>query len=141
MTENISPNIPLLRKAVEWVEEQDALPEIDREWWQGGYVTPPNYMADHLVRMVWNSDGTRVNNEQLNQIRAHCGTAYCVAGWVGMHADSRYTTTDVVDGIHVRYVAITELGLTDEQAGALFDGSNSATQVRRIAEKIAGEKL
>lgn len=54
------PNIPLLRKVVEWVEEQDALPYDKCTWNQ----------------MYWAEE-------------SNCGTVYCVAGKIAhdLHPD------------------------------------------------------
>lgn len=104
-------NVPLLRKAVEWVEEQDAIP--GGSWDQSVYVST----------------------------YAPCGTVYCVAGYVGQLTDPRFKDTEQVNGLHVETVASKALGLTEFQARELFDEDNSAPDVRRIAERIAGEKL
>jgi hypothetical protein len=128
-------NVPLLRKAVEWVETQDQLPDIDREWWQGVYVCPPISKAMFLL-------GEFVHNRKhYAQVAAHCGSAYCVAGYIGQMLDQRYASNDHVDGVHVSELAREALGLTEEQAGQLFAGSNTAPTIRLLAETFAGEAL
>lgn len=125
-----TPNVPLLRKAVEWVEAQDALERLgeDSEWYQGSWIT------------------TDWSNGQA------CGTAYCVAGHVGAFLDERFRDADwaelkgEADGDHVDYVHVSNfaqhaLGLNDAQASDLFSATNSAARVRAVAERIAGEAL
>jgi hypothetical protein len=129
-------NIPLLRKAVEWVEAQDALPEIDSEWFQGNYVLGPAAKALYLVGREHRSE-----IQNLHQVAAHCGTVYCVAGYIGQLTDERYKHSDIVGGVHVSAVAERELGLTYGQAQELFHGSNSAAHIRELAERFAGEAL
>jgi hypothetical protein len=124
----MKPDIPLLRKYVEWVEEQAARPVAERDWFQGSWVSP----------------------------RAACGTAYCVAGRVvtdaGYHFVIHHPVRLPFDEItevrfgddpieQVDHVAQRILGISDEQAYELFLGSNSAQRIREIAEKIAGERL
>jgi hypothetical protein len=133
-------NIPLLRKAVEWVEFQASLPEIDREWYQARYIAPPDIMAMSLIEV--SSDTTsREYRQQLSALTNHCGTAYCVAGYVGQLASDDYKHTDQAGDVHVAEFARQELGLTNEESQRLFAGENDAAAVRRIAESIAGEAL
>jgi hypothetical protein len=123
-------NIPLLRKAVEWVEEQEKRPLHQRQWNQGHYV--------HYN--IW--AGLKVDD------LGYCGTTYCVAGYVGQLLEPRYSDDALPVGRlgepdlpHVNDFAAEALGLTTPQADLLFSGSNTASQVRRIAERLAGEKL
>jgi hypothetical protein len=147
MINKINPDIPMLRKAVEWVEFQAALPEIDREWVQESYLTRPHDRAVGLAHAAIYSRIERqlMTYNEINQVAAriepHCGTAYCVAGYIAAHVDPRYVSNDVVNGVHSSLVAIEALGITHEQAKDLFHGSNTAEKVRRIAERIAGEPL
>jgi hypothetical protein len=120
-----TPDVPLLRKAVEWVEAEDAKDPADSAWYQGSWVT---------------SDPLR-----------SCGTAYCVAGYVGTLVDSRFENSAKnggwlvdpawVNDLHVSRVAQDALGLTDHQAEMLFDANNTAEDIRFFAEEIAGEPL
>jgi hypothetical protein len=132
-----SPDVPLLRKTVEWVEEQEALTE-SREWDQGSW-----YAAAY--EEPW------------------CGTVYCVAGkialdhgWKPCHflpeAENWVKDGEVRD---IEELASEILGLRvciaersgfaacdpDQHDQALFHGDNTAADVRRIAERIAGERL
>lgn len=122
-------NIPLLRKVVEWAEAEHAKGKNHAgfplgEWYQGHWVT-------------WSA--------------SPCGTSYCIAGYVGILEDDRlaelakegrwsYTHED---GEYVSSwtVAQKALGLTQFQAADLFKATNTITQVRAIAERIAGEAL
>ena len=127
-------NIPLLRKMVEWVEEQAERTE-GREWYQNQWVSHP---------------------AALGSTTAHfCDTAYCLAGKVAVDAgwtpvfDSRLSITDTValngERALVGEVAAELLGLPvdcdNHQIGGLFDPRNDATRIREIAETIAGEPL
>lgn len=125
-------NIPLLRKAVEWVEAEEARPYREREW---------NQATWYLER----SDTA--------QAEGWCGTACCVAGWVGLNSpdvamerDEEGELTNRVTyhgghSVHVADYARMQLGLTDAEADELFAGANAAADIRRIAEEIAGEAL
>lgn len=141
MSDEPKPNIPLLRKAVEWVEQEAAKPEIDREWDQSAWRRAPELRAHSLLLYseYWES------KERTDQVAAHCGTAYCVAGYVGQMLDERFKNSEVIqvegEPVHVADFAKDALGLTDEQSEWLFAGVNTAEDVRRIAEEIAGERL
>jgi hypothetical protein len=108
-------NIPLLRKAVEWAEAEATKPPTRRLWWQGDY-----------------------------RMETACGTAFCIAGYVGQMLDDRYAETTFVDGTHVADFAAEALGIDADCADGvdgLFSSNNSIEDVRRIAEEIAGERL
>lgn len=138
-------NIPLLRKAVEWVEEQAKLPKIDREWDQNYWVALPTDVAAHLAEEVVLESLPGPSKLKFNDIQwalsAHCGTTYCVAGYVAMCDDPRYANDSEVDGIPAKHKAEELLGLDFTQANKLFHYGNTAEDVRRIAEQIAGERL
>lgn len=117
-------NIPLLRKAVEWVEEQDAKPYENRQWHQSQWRTPAKVAASVYGKA------------------ADCGTCYCVAGYVAELVGTEWNTVNWVqstDGRLAHDIAAEALGLT--ATGRLFDGDNTAADVRRIAEDLTGEKL
>lgn len=119
-----TPDIPLLRKAVEWVEWQATVPEQHREWDQE----------------VWIIDAKAAGRD--------CGTCYCVAGKVCHDAG---LDVRALAGQHfgkvadvVADVAQDLLGLTLGERYNLFQSGNDATDVRRVAESIAarvGERL
>lgn len=129
-------NIPLLRKAVEWVESQAALPGAEREWHQEIWFISAE---DTHLYTAW---GKRLAEQALPS----CGTACCVAGWVASqeepliyhHQSNMYYNRK---GEEPAIAAARLLGLTDSQADHLFSASNSAADIRRIAEGIAGETL
>lgn len=117
MTE-LTLNVPLLRKMVKWVEEQEALPRDRREWRQDWWAQP-----------------------------APCGTAYCVAGKIATdagHTVDRYNG-HIEDGRHAAAVARQLLRASshnrDNKHGYLFAAHNTAADIRRIAEHMAGERL
>lgn len=135
-----TPNIPLLRKAVEWVEFQDALPEIDREWFQGSYVSSGHDRAYDMISDL-SDEGVEVGPNQIRMIKNHCGTTHCVAGYIAALKDPRYANKAAVGNRHASDVAQEELGLDDHQAARLWAGGNTAEQIRELCEKFAGEKL
>lgn len=121
------PNIPLLRKIVEWVEEQDALPEAVREWDQASWYQEHGEFS--------------------------CGTTMCVAGKVVIDAgwkpvdvdeDEDGTTSECTkDGQQslIQDVAADLLGIDEDDAYSLFHLTNTAQDIRQRAERIAGERL
>jgi len=131
--------IPLLRKGVEWAEAEYKKPWIDRRWWQNQYQTTARELAAAMLTRM----GVRhvIPIKQQMQVAANCGTCYCMAGWLGQELDPRYAFREVVDDVHVAAFVREQMGFTPDEAGRLFDGSNSITAVRRISEEIAGEPL
>lgn len=138
------PNIPMFRKLVEWVEEQDQFDENDREWRQES----------------WLRDTVRGKKSETNFMLQNvnfCGTQVCVAGkaalldgWTPVFTtdevgvvDSWYTMVVEKDGFrsNLDEVATKALNITYEEASYLFEGDNTAKDVRRIAEEICGERL
>lgn len=113
MNETDEVNVPLLRKAVEWVEEQDKLDADDCMW------------SQELWR--WS--------------KGDCGTTFCVAGYVAQLVEPRYADRDYVNDVHISTRGQRALGLSDEDAAHLFCADNTAEDVRAIAEHIAGEPL
>lgn len=145
-------DIPLLRKVVEWVDEQDKIPEIDREWLQRTWHAASHDHALHLASHLPNVDYDLVRS-LADVLQPHCGTAYCAAGYVA-HLDGMLKDNDNAfvsqpdhpdaddDGeISISQYAKERLGLTETQAAAMFNGANTAAQVRHYAEKAAGERL
>lgn len=136
MSDTITPNIPYLRKMVEWVETEAERTE-DREWYQA----------------TWMSPGQEAQIDFGQQID-FCDTACCVAGKVALlegwrpqtynGSPSSGFTGNVIRGDetrHASHVAREVLGLTMDQADVLFEASNTASDIREIAEEIAGERL
>ena len=108
------PNVPLLRKATEWVAEQSALSILDpnRKWDQTTwYETRPE---------------------------TGCGTVCCVAGYVSVDLLGNDPGNN-----HAEKTS-EALGLTFGEAETLFKATNTAETVQLVAELIAeraGEKL
>jgi phage gp46-like protein len=122
-----TPNIPLLRKAVEWAEAEAA-----------------------------KTDGTCMWNQVYWAQATECGTVFCIAGYTvtaalpnAVLARSRHFDSDYdlrIDGERAYWgdTAQALLGLTVDERYALFDGINDIERVREVAEQIAaraGEKL
>lgn len=135
----MKPNVALLRKAVEWVEEQEALDlaGLNSEWNQ-------EVWAAYQVKLPTGeiAGGRGVSREYA------CGTTYCVAGkvaeWAGWDVHGYLADLDDPDFItedHPASIAARELGLNTPEASRLFWHSNTAADVRRIAEEIADEPL
>lgn len=120
-------NVPLLRKAVEWVEAQAEVDISERQWMQGVWATPEEQRVEYL------------NHEP------GCGTAYCVAGYIGQLLNEDYANHDwaIVDGesMHVSDFAEKQLGLTEFQGSCLFSATNSPERIRALAEEYAGGPL
>ena len=134
-------NIPLLRKGLEWVEEQDALPEIDREWNQRDWITSPLFRSLALVYQRGRFSSPEAHKRAARQVAPHCGTAYCFAGYIAQLENERYANQIEVDGVDVGDFAQEVLGLTQDQANELFEGDNTAEMIREICERFAGQRL
>lgn len=117
MTE-YTPNIPLLRKAVEWAEAEAAKEDQEQSEWD---------------QLYWRDVGFRA-----------CGTTYCIAGYVCEVSGEEWTSGVTTANGAVPRVAADLLGLGQDDAWALFDAENSIERVREVAERIAeraGERL
>lgn len=128
-----------LRKGVEWVEEQAKLPRRRRTWRQESWRTPED------LRLAWgHAQG--------------CGTAFCLAGYLGQLLEPRFADTEYVrfpdsgtyPDVHVSAFVDHVLGLPRSEGRALIDGTsrhvlwqgeNTAADIRRIAEELAGGPL
>ena len=126
------PNIPLLRKAVEWAEAEAA-----------------------------KTDGAGLWNQAAYAFATDCGTAFCIAGWTVVNAsdvtvqpsptgygEQPGELVSVVhpDGTSVywEHEAGALLGLTEQEAWALFCPENDIEQIRHLSQQIAaraGERL
>lgn len=152
-------NIPLLRKYVEWVEDQDALEEHLREWSQWSWA---------IKVEAWLDEDQYEQRIQEILEPDTCGTAYCLAGKVvadagykfiwqsgeaaGCYDPKDYPNEDFPPSFNdpkvstVRDMATALLGLDSSQTYRrqdqdLFEGDNTAEDIRRIAELHAGERL
>lgn len=150
-------NIPLLRKQVETVEREAALPEEKRSWVQRSWITIRNTLGLEVID----------ENEhwQVAKVTKSCGTAGCLAGNTVLDAgydtfifepacqcggeacskDENRVAQVVVDEnggrSMIRDKAAELLGLSYDEADRLFFPTNSAEDIRFIAEDIAGERL
>lgn len=117
---NPNANIPLLRKAVEWVEVEDAKKRRGErsEWDQNNWCGTACCVAGHVVQTT---------------------------GWeMPKDFDAALSYPLVYrNGVSesVSHAAKQELGITTAEAGFLFAASNDAATIRNIAEAIAGEPL
>lgn len=152
----MTPDIPRLRKAVEFAEASAAAygPDledifatggVDTAWYQGFYVA---LIREPTAEDVLSGQATVQS----------CGTAYCIAGYTVAQLPGYseklvpragptcavlkpYLNGRPIADLEIAELARRELGLTRGQADQLFDGGNSVEDVRRIAEEIAGEPL
>ena len=138
----MSLNVPLLRKVVSWVLEQDQLALDDREWNQGSWAVLDRGLLERL-------QATRDKFDPM------CGTSMCVAGkiaheegWDFEFPDEQvayegveYATKDGVTE-RISIIARDALGLDVDRYGdgpPLFDGSNSAKDIENIAKDLVLE--
>lgn len=138
------PNLPALRKSYEWVMEQSELPPEKRSWKQ----------------TLWRQVKTKVHwANQYGRSETECGTAMCfaghaldVAGVVWRDKDDAFTVPENLKDVlptgeyasSVSYTARRYLGLTEHEAGALFEGNNKVQHIRGILTHVfarAGEVL
>lgn len=147
-------NVPLLRKAVEWAESEAVKPFEQCEWNQGQWITAPLTRAHTIANdecfQKFGDPGSSVFSpkearefytQRVGELRHTCGTAFCIAGYIGQMIDERYAAHDEVDGCHVGDFAQQALGISANEADELFFAGNSIEDVRRIADWIAGEAL
>lgn len=139
-------DIALLRKAVDWVDEQTQLPKADREWYQGNWRALNEYLVE----------GDR------------CQTTFCVAGYLAEIGGGEWVQADPSHG-HAHLLFATEgesgafdmteyarpvvtawrraanlLGIEEGQVDDMFGGNNDADDIRRMATYLArtyGEEL
>jgi hypothetical protein len=144
------PDIPRLRKTVEWAEAEAAQPDGGR-WRQSNWYSflgaEPHFKMDAEVALT----GEGVASEE-----GFCKTAFCIAGKAVVDSDqfvlraggggSCLMAYDLDTGEHMPWgvAGATVLGLTSVEAEALFDERNTIDDVRHVAEEIAarvGERL
>lgn len=144
-------NIPLLRKGVEFVEAEAAKPRNKSRWNQGDWIVTRLQAARRRNKLSQpqflgynGAQSLRKEYETQHERTKECGTLYCFAGYI---ASLEHEDKDLVRGeyrgsnLHPQSVAQKALGLDMHQAGLLFSGKNTAKDIRKIAESIAGERL
>lgn len=127
-------NVDLLRRHVEWVEAQDGLPEGERDWDQGYWLSPKAGSVDESVEIL------RGRREW------DCGTYRCLAGNIALEGGGRPASGSGVilpDGqlVWVEKYAAELLGIDRPELAILFDSLNTAVDIRREAERLAGGPL
>jgi len=138
------PNVPLMRKIVEKVQNDPT------SWEQGGWVTVklPGYKAPSF------SEKTGIVRRDSAMLH-ECKTAYCVAGHAVMMSEDPFALVPAVSplfldagvetvpsnkterGYDARERAMHELGLTWLEAGRMFAGCNSWSDVKRAMNAVA----
>lgn len=147
-------NVPLLRKIVEWVEEQELLPEIDRTWRQQNWQVGPRDVAwQHAVEVTTLGAPFPKVAVIMESLVPYCNSAFCVAGYIAEldnaweGSTGSYLTipdhpkADEDGQVGVWIYAAEKLGITEDQGDVLFKASNTAADIRQIAERFAGEPL
>lgn len=110
-------DLPLFRKAIDWVRTEAALPVSESQWNQGQWISPKLFGES-------------------------CGTAYCVAGYVAylsgfpIGSGSYPLVSTDLGSESIPGVARRLLGLTDEEAEALFGANNGIGEIEAIAAAI-----
>lgn len=142
-------NIELLRNAVDWAraesEKEDGGKWNQTVWASGGVVT---------------NQKVRDNNIRYRVVSVDCQSSFCIAGNIcASKGDTfviptvpgipQYGYVDAIDdvipkgGKHPRGIfdrARGLLGITKDEAGALFDPMNSLADIERIAADIASKR-
>lgn len=140
METNPNVDIPLLRKHVEWVEEEAAKPWADRVWAQDYWIIPSEEAYPSSAEI---NRGECIGTEERN----FCGTCYCLAGNIAaqdgyrVYAGGMARNPETNETVDPETYAREKLGINYDEAERLFDGENSAEDIRRIAEEIVGERL
>jgi hypothetical protein len=160
-------NIPLLRKTVEWVEEQEELDTREAEDWVTESQVKWNQESwFHGTITGKEIEAVTLYNEVMKAYEV-CDTTYCFAGKIVLDTGqwmpiilfspgdennligSEWGSGSIVNKetgriSDVMLEACRLLGLSEDplvDGLNLFSGSNSASQIRSIAEIMAGEKL
>ena len=135
-------NVPMLRKGVDWVMEQNELADEDREWDQESWA-----FLDRPARAAMAAQ---------DRHDPMCCTSMCFAGYVayitgwtfefpnGLRMEGAEVARKDGRVDSIATIAKRELGITDEQGDSLFNASNDADDIRYIAEVIvmeAGDRL
>ena len=117
-------NVPLLRKTLDWAYDQYqlSLRGLPSEWSQGEWIRHSSAVS--------------------------CGTVCCVAGKIALEAGWRSLHGDggsvvIQDGVidFANAVAADELGLTRDQAEALFSGGNTIGMLYAIAGQLTDGEI
>ena len=125
--------VALLEDAVAWVQAEADKPLRDRQWDQSNWRLSA---FDHASEILWEEDVMRPDLDDILRVADHCGTAFCLAGYVGQKLDPRYREYSTVDGVHVSEFARDALGISESDADMLFEASNKASMIRDFAEQI-----
>lgn len=132
------PDVALLREIVRWVEYQELLPPHRREWNQENW---------------WQSlKNTFSHGPRRGQVESNvCQASFCVAGYLVIKYDPEFVRASMINtdrwvskagkARSWQRAASDLLDITESQSDELFNWSNTAADIRRIAEGIARCKL
>ncbi len=145
-SETSKVNVPLLRKAIEWVESEGAKPLEERVWDQAFWSRNASEEVENIRGFLFEygdtlGDDAREHHQRqlaIWEARAdHCGTTMCVAGYV-----CDIASPEKVELKDVEATAAALLGLTRPEASRIFfNMSDDPAEIRWIAEEISGERL
>jgi hypothetical protein len=165
VTTEPTPNIPLLRKTLDWVmhEHEKHLRGEPSEWDQQVWINAKLTDTQHdvfydEVAAAARDEVDRVDVQKLESTLGSCGTVCCVAGKVVLDEygpvaaaliDKGFNPDGTMshyphDLIGIRSRAADLLGLTDLEAEVLFHGDNDYEMLLETAQSIAnraGETL
>ena len=130
-------DVPMLRKIVEWVEEQDKLPKLKRQWDQRDWFD--NWQVEDAKENTGWYQFTEIGPATLD-----CDTKACACGYLAVLNEatlSLHQNEVRFDGVSPMVYGAETLGIDYDEALDLFNGNNSAARVRAVAEQIAGEPL
>lgn len=138
-------NVPLLRKTMEHIEENLA------DWAQNQWVgTARRWVNTSNEIPEVKRHGEHVY--QREEFTVTCGTTFCfaghaahLAGWSPVWLEDLKRFSDRMmekDGVEreTEFIAMEELGLSIQEAGALFHGSNSLTRLRLQVDRLIGSE-
>jgi hypothetical protein len=151
-------NEDLLVKAYKWAKREDSLAKrgFVSQWDQGNWVLPDAVAAQA-------TEGKKERDD------VGCGTAFCIAGFVGAQLDRRYASEASVEfsleecpqcegtgmyrpefetvdtpcdhAVHVSEFAQIKLGLGYWESERLFSGGNDIDDIKNVIEELIGREL
>lgn len=142
------PNLRLLRKVLNHIDKH---PE---SYYQGAWATRWGSWVRQSQRYRWVSYMDRKTKKVRRRKATMCTTSYCFAGHAIVQAGHDFRTMGLhddleIDGRHTSIYRVIDkarelLGLTQEEANALFEGDNTRRDVQDVCEQIwrrAGKTL
>lgn len=127
-------DIPKLRKYVEWVEEQETLKAVYEAEYDVMYAGTPQLKQEAMTERTWNQ------NQWFEYTEANvCGTAHCLAGKVVLDEHGLEWVNANRDKINWAMESDRILGLGEFTYHDMYQGSNTAADIRRKAEAVVDQ--